>query len=89
MKKKPERESASVYWAIVGISALLCFALLLTSNFWFTVAIVALGCLHAARYFPEIEAFIVSDPLLVGLRRISPLIILGIFGVVVYTQWLK
>jgi hypothetical protein len=87
--KEPPKDDRHIYATIIGLSALLCFALLLTGSFWLTVAIMAIGCLHAARYFPQVEEFITSDPLLVGLRRISPLIVLGIFGAVLLAQWLR
>lgn len=84
--KPPQQEDFGIYIAIIGVSALLCFSLLLTSSFWLTMAIMTLGLLHMARYFPHMEAFIVSDPLLLWLRRISPLIILGIYGIVYVTH---
>lgn len=87
--KEPPSDERHIYATIVGLSALLCFALLLTGSFWLTVAIMSLGCLHAARYFPHIDAFIVADPLLIGLRRISPLIVIAIFGAVLLAQWLR
>ena len=87
--KEPPKNDNHIYFAIAGISALLCFALLLTSSFWLTMAIMLLGGLHLARHFPDAEAFIAADPLLVGLRRISPLIILGIFGIVMAINWLR
>jgi hypothetical protein len=87
--KEPSTDNPHIYTAIVGISALLCFALLLTSSFWLTMAILALGGLHLARYFPDAEAFISADPVLVWLRRASPLIILFIFGAVMAINWLR
>jgi hypothetical protein len=87
--KDPSTDDARIYYAIVGVSALLCFALLLTSSFWLTMAIMLLGGLHLAKYFPSAEAFIAADPVLVWLRRISPLIILGIFGAVVAINWFR
>ena len=87
--KKPAPDEMQIYYAIAGVAALLCFALLLTSSFWLTLAILALGGLHLARHFPEAEALIVADPLLVWLRRVSPLIILGIFGAVLAISWLR
>jgi hypothetical protein len=87
--QEPSTDNARIYYAIVGVSALLCFALLLTSSFWLTMAIMALGSLHLARHFPEAEAFIASDPILVWLRRLSPLIILLIFAAVMAISWLK
>ena len=78
--KQPKSPSGNplAYWAIIGISALLCFAWLLTGSLMLTLIIIALGMLHLARHFPEAEAFVSSDPLLVWLRRFSPLIILCI-----------
>ncbi|HEX5691101.1 MAG TPA: hypothetical protein VFX76_13900 [Roseiflexaceae bacterium] len=87
--KKPAPDEMQIYYAIAGIAALLCFALLLTSSFWLTLAILALGGLHLARHFPEAEALIAADPLLIWLRRVSPLIILGIFGAVLAISWLR
>lgn len=87
--KEPPRDERHIYATIIGLSALLCFALILTGSFWLTVAIMGLGCLHAARYFPEAEAFIAADPLLVWLRQISPLIVIGIFGAVLLARWLS
>jgi hypothetical protein len=87
--KEPSTGDARIYYAIMGVSALLCFALLLTSSFWLTMAILLLGGLHLARYFPSAEAFIAADPLLVWLRRLSPLIILAIFGAVLAINSLR
>jgi fucose permease len=87
--KEPSTNNNQVYFAIAGVSALLCFALLLTSSFWLTMAIMLLGGLHLARHFPDAEVFIAADPLLVWLRRVSPLIILGIFGAVLAINWFK
>jgi hypothetical protein len=80
--KEPAPDNPQIYVAIIGISALLCFALLLTASFWLTMAVMVLGFLHLARHFPQIEAVIVEDPILLWLRRVSPLIIIGIFGIV-------
>lgn len=87
--KEPSVDNAQIYYAIVGVSALLCFALLLTSSFWLTLAILMLGALHLARHFPDAEAFIAADPILIWLRRASPLIILGIFGAVMLIDYYK
>lgn len=84
----PPPEEPQVYIAIVGMSALLCFALLLTNSAWLTLAIMMIGCLHLARYFPHIEAFILTDPLLFWLRRLSPILILAIVGIVALGRWL-
>jgi hypothetical protein len=87
--KEPSTDDAQIYYAIIGVSALLCFALLLTSSFWLTMAIMLLGGLHLAKHFPPAEAFIAADPVLVWLRRASPLIILGIFGAVMAINWFR
>lgn len=80
--KGPTPDNPYIYVAIVGISALLCFSLVLTGSFWLTLVVLVLGFLHLARHFPQVEAVIVEDPLLLWLRRVSPLIIIGIFGIV-------
>ena len=51
------------------------------------MVIIALGMLHLARHFPPAEAFVASDPTLVWLRRLSPLIILGIASLVLATRY--
>jgi hypothetical protein len=75
--KSPTGEPRA-YWAIIGTSVLLCFAWLLTGSLMLTLIIIALGMLHLARHFPEAEAFVASDPILLWLRRFSPLIIVCI-----------
>jgi CBS domain containing-hemolysin-like protein len=75
--KSPTGEPLA-YWAIIGTSVLLCFAWLLTGSLMLTLIIIALGMLHLARHFPEAEAFVASDPILLWLRRFSPLIIVCI-----------
>lgn len=84
--KPPDQKSPTgnplPYWAIIGTSLLLCFAWLLTGSLMLTLVIIILGMLHLARYFPEAEAFVSADPLLVWLRRFSPLIVLAIFALV-------
>jgi hypothetical protein len=89
MMKEPSLGDARIYWAIVGLSALLCLAWMMTGSFWLTMAVMLLGGLHLARYFPYAEAFIADDPLLVWTRRISPLIILGIFGIAMLGQMVR
>ena len=79
---EPSPGDARIYWAIVGVSALLCFALLLTSSFWLTMVIMVLGFLHLARYLPSAEAIIADDPILLWLRSASFFIIIGILGIV-------
>jgi hypothetical protein len=63
---------------------LLCFAWMMTGNFFLTMAILILGGLHLAREFPSAEAIIADDPALRWLRSVSPLIVLGIFGIVLF-----
>lgn len=75
---KPPEGNALAYGAIIGVSALLCFAWVFTGSVMLTLLILVLGLLHLAQYFPEAEAFIAADPLLLWVRRASPLIILGI-----------
>jgi hypothetical protein len=87
--KEPSTGDARIYYTIMGVSALLCFALLLTSSFWLTMAIMLLGGLHLAKHFPSAEAFIAAEPALVWLRRASPLIILCIFGAVMAINWFR
>ncbi len=70
------------YLAIIGTTALLCFAWLLTGSLMLTLIIIALGMLHLARHFPGAEAFVARDPILVWLRRNSLLIIIGIVALV-------
>lgn len=77
------------YGAIIGMSALLCFAWLLTGSLVLTMMIIALGVLHLARHFPEAEAFVSSDPLLLWLRRASPAIIIGIAAVAMAVRYLR
>jgi hypothetical protein len=88
LMQEPSSGNPHIYVAIGGVAALLCFALLLTSSIWLTMAVMLLGFLHLAQYFPSAEAIIADDPVLLWLRRISPLIILGIFGIVLVGNWL-
>jgi hypothetical protein len=53
------------------------------------MAVMMLGFLHLAQYFPSAEAIISEDPVLLWLRRVSPLIILSIFGIVLAGNWLR
>lgn len=87
--RKPPENNALAYWAIIGTTTLLCFAWLLTGSLMLTLAIIVLGLLHLARHFPEAEAFVAADPLLVWLRRLSPLIILCIATLVLATRHLR
>lgn len=86
---KPPESNALAYWAIIGTSALLCFAWLLTGSLMLTLTIIALGLLHLARHFPEAEQFVQSDPVLIWLRRMSPLIVIGIATLVLATRYLR
>ena len=47
-----------------------------------TMAIMVLGFLHLAQFFPAAEAIVTGDPILLWLRRSSFVIVLGIFGAV-------
>ncbi len=76
---KPEPTDTSIYLTIIGVSALLMFAFLLTGSFWLTTIVMVLGCLHIARHFPAAEAIIENDIALKWLRRFSPLIVVAIF----------
>jgi hypothetical protein len=87
--QEPSSKSGRTYWAIIGVSALLMFSWMMTGNFFLTLAVLILGGLHLAREFPEAEAFIAADPLLLWLRRLSPLIVLGIFGIVLVSNWYR
>jgi fucose permease len=87
--KEPPQNPLHVYIAIAGISALLCFAFVLTSSIWLTIAIVMLGIMQLGPFFPIVEEFIAADPLLLGVRRFSLLIIVLIFGIVWFGRWLQ
>jgi hypothetical protein len=94
MEDEPKRPKAPTgdplaYWAIIGTTVLLCFAWLLTSSLMLTLIIIALGMLHLARHFPEAEAFVAADPILLWLRRYSMLIILVIFAFVLAASYLR
>lgn len=79
----------AIYMGIVGMSALLCFAWLLTGSAILTLMIIVLGGLHLAQYFPEAEQFIRGDPALLLLRRFSALIVVVIFGLVLLASYLR
>jgi hypothetical protein len=85
----PSSSNARTYWVIIGLSALLMFSWMMTGNFFLTLAVLILGSLHLAREFPEAEALISADPLLLWTRRLSPLIVLGIFGIVFVGNWYR
>ncbi len=84
----PEGEQYA-YGAIIGMSALLCFAWLLTGSLVLTMIIIVLGLLHLARHFPEAEAFVAADPGLLWLRRFAPLIIIGIATLILAVRYLR
>jgi hypothetical protein len=90
-KRRPGSPSGDpmAYLAIIGTTALLCFAWLLTGSLMLTLIIIALGMLHLARHFPAAEAFVASDPILVWLRRFSPLIILCIATLVLGLRYFR
>ncbi len=75
-----------IYLSIVGLAALLCFAFMLTGSFWMTMVVLVLGSLHLARYFPAADEIVQNDIALRWLRRMTPLIIFGIFVFQVMVQ---
>lgn len=88
-EEQPPTSNHLAYWAIIGTTTLLCFAWLLTGSLMLTLVIIVLGLLHLARHFPEAEAFVSSDPILVWLRRFSPLIIICIATLLLATRYLR
>lgn len=84
----PEGNPA-IYMGIVGMSALLCFAWLLTGSAILTLMIIVLGGLHLAQYFPEADQFIRGDPALLMLRRFSALIVIVIFSLVMVASYIR
>ena len=87
MSEHPKSDWA-VYRTIIIVSIVLCAAWLITGSFWLTLAVMILELLHLAKEFPAAEAVIDQDPLLLWLRRASPLIIMGIFGFVLVNRFL-
>jgi hypothetical protein len=85
----PPEGNARAYGAIIGVSALLCFAWVFTGSVMLTLLILVLGLLHLAQHFPEAEAVISADPLLVWVRRVSPLIILGIATLLLVVRYFR
>ncbi|MEN9936650.1 MAG: hypothetical protein RLZZ387_3229 [Chloroflexota bacterium] len=77
-----------IYLTIIGVSALLVFAFLLTGSFWLTNVVMVLGCLHIARHFPSADAIVENDIALKYLRRFSPLIVVGIFLFMVASRFI-
>jgi hypothetical protein len=90
-KEPPKSPSGDplAYMAIIGTTVLLCFAWLLTGSLMLTLIIIALGMLHLARHFPAAETFVARDPVLVWLRRFSPLIIICIASLVLGLRYLR
>ncbi len=78
--------AAPIYLSIIGLSALLCFAFMMTGSFWMTTVVLVLGCLHLAQYFPAADEIVQNDIALRWLRRLTPLIIFGIFVFQVMVQ---
>jgi hypothetical protein len=94
MEHEPKRPKSPTgeplaYWAIIGTTALLCFAWLMTGSLMLTLIIISLGMLHLASHFPEAEAFVSSDPVLLWLRRFSPLIIVVIASLILAARYLR
>ncbi|MGB9753803.1 hypothetical protein [Roseiflexus castenholzii] len=75
-----------IYLSIVGLTALLCFAFMMTGSFWMTTVVLILGCLHLARHFPAADEIVQNDIAMRWLRRMTPLIIFGIFVFQVMVQ---
>jgi hypothetical protein len=88
MSRKPQADWTG-YGAIILASITLCAAWLMSGSIWLTMAILMLGMLHIGKEFPAIEAVIAQDPLLVWLRRVSPLIVLGIFAMVMILHFVR
>ncbi|MFV9506177.1 MAG: hypothetical protein AB4911_16620 [Oscillochloridaceae bacterium umkhey_bin13] len=76
MKRNLPEGERYAYFGIIGMTALLCFAWLLTGSLALTLIIIVLGLLHLAPYFPNAETIVAEDPLLLWLRRLSPLIVI-------------
>ncbi len=72
----------TAYGAIIVVSITLCLAWLVTGSIWFTTSITLLGLLYIAGEFPGVSAIIAQDPLLNGVRRAAPLIVLVMFGII-------
>jgi uncharacterized membrane protein len=87
-KQRPEADWTA-YGAIIGVSIVLCAAWLITGSLWLTLIILILGLLHIAKDFPAAEAIVSQDPILVWLRKASPVIVIAIFGVTLLGNWLR
>ncbi|WP_298820622.1 hypothetical protein [Chloroflexus sp.] len=85
----PDMGNHLTYWSIVGITALLCFAWLLTGSLVLTLIIIVLGLLHLAQFFPDAEVFVRSDPILLGLRRFSLVLVLIITVIAVTIRFIR
>ncbi|MFQ3633808.1 hypothetical protein [Roseiflexus sp.] len=81
-----DSDAAPIYLSIIGLAALLCFAFMMTGSFWMTTVVLVLGCLHLAQYFPAADEIVQNDIALRWLRRLTPLIIFGIFVFQVMVQ---
>lgn len=85
----PPTSNPAVYLGIIGMSALLCFAWILTGSVILTLMIIVLGGLHLAQHFPEAEQFISHDPSLLILRRFSAVIVVAIFSLLLAAHYLR
>jgi hypothetical protein len=85
----PRTPQTPIYLTIIGVSALLIFAFMLTGSFWLTTTVMVLGCLHIARHFPSANALVENDIALKWLRRFSPLIVVGIFLFMLATRFVR
>lgn len=84
----PPAGNSLPYFAIIGTSALLCFAWLLTGSLVLTLIIIVLGLLHLARHFPDAEQIVRADPVLLWLRRLSPVIVIVIAAIILAVRYL-
>ncbi|MFN3374407.1 MAG: hypothetical protein ACK44M_12670 [Chloroflexus sp.] len=85
----PNMGNQLTYWSIAGITALLCFAWLLTGSLVLTLIIIVLGLLHLAQFFPDAEAIVRTDPILLALRRFSLLIVLVITVIAITIRYIR
>lgn len=85
----PDMGNKLTYWSIVGITMLLCFAWLLTGSLVLTLIIIVLGLLHLAQFFPDAEAIIRSDPILLALRRLSLPLVLVITVIALAMRYIR
>ncbi len=87
--KEPNTGDHLTYWSIVGITALLCFAWLLTGSLMLTLIIIVLGLIHLAQFFPHADEIIRADPILLALRRYSLLLVIIIAGIAIAIRYLR